>query len=78
MTAYLIEVFGGVEPELCGPFENAEKRDDAAAEWFREYGIYSPHSLFALDVEGDGKPEVWAYSAAFADEACGALEDDCG
>lgn len=63
---YLLVMHGDVEPELRGPFERAELRDDAA----REHRCADPakcDGLYRLDVLEGGVPTVCAYAGAELD-----------
>jgi hypothetical protein len=65
LVRYLIQVWGGVEPELYGPFASDEERDEQAKELFGE-----EHAVFKMSLE-DGVPSVETYSCREVDDLTG-------
>jgi hypothetical protein len=61
---YVIEVFGGVEAEVIGPFDSDEARDEEARR-VRAQGGDDEYSAFWLDVDEAGRPSVGSYSGGF-------------
>lgn len=67
---YLIEVEGGVEPSIQGPFQTEDERDDAAKQIHAAQE--EDDGLFWADVDEDGGLTVGAYMAGFfLDEPAG-------
>lgn len=66
MELYLIEVEGGIEPTLHGPYTSEDTRN-REARTIREGqdNEYSDDVIFWLDVAADGKPTIGTYSGAF-------------
>ena len=66
-TYYVLIVLGDIEPELRGPYRDAEDRD-LAAKQHRKRDVSENDGIFWLDVGEHGKPEVGSYSGGFFDE----------
>jgi len=64
MKHYFINVIGGVDAEIIGPYKTDDKRD-AEAKQFRYNEQSENDSIFALDITELGDPVIWSYSAAF-------------
>lgn len=61
---YLVFVEGDIEPQIIGPFADAEERDSTAHELRRECG--EDHGIFMLNVDpANGKPTMGAYCGGF-------------
>jgi hypothetical protein len=60
----LLVVVGDTEPEILGPYETEEERDQAARDYRRENG--DSDGVYALDMTGTA--EVAAYSGAFFED----------
>jgi hypothetical protein len=58
---YVLTVFGGVSPELHGPYKSAENRDRAAKKLHAE-GSPEEDSVFWLTIWENGRPEVGCYT----------------
>ena len=67
-TPYLLIMIGDIEPELRGPFDSEETRDQAAVAHRRQHGL--DDGVFAVDVDWDARElDFWAYAAGeFMDE----------
>lgn len=63
MNYYLLAVFDDVDPTLIGPFPNEDLRDDKAIEIREAFG--KDHGIYALDIDGPGKPKIDAYPGKF-------------
>ena len=63
MTYYLVFVYDDIDPGLIGPFPSEEMRDDKAIEIREEFG--KDHGIYALDIDGPGKPRMDAYPGKF-------------
>ena len=69
---YLLVIHGDVEPEVRGPFERAQLRDEAARE-HRSSDPDKDDGLYRLDVSAAGSPSVAAYGGSeFCDARQGA------
>ena len=68
MNHYFIGVWGGVEPQLRGPFVSSPVRDRAAAEWMVGEGHDGEDTAFALDIDPVVKPACFAYRAGYMDD----------
>lgn len=67
MSYWLIFVWSDVEPEIRGPFDTEETRDQAAKELRREEG--EDHGIFMLDITDDvPTPVVSSYCGGFFDQ----------
>ena len=64
MTYYLIDVYGGTDPELVGPYSTEDERD-IEAKTIRNATQTEEDALFRLDVDDAGKPYVYPYVAGF-------------
>jgi len=62
---YLVEVWGGVEPMLHGPYESEDERDSEALRIFKA-GSHED-SLFWASVSADGELAMGAFSNEFLD-----------
>ena len=60
---YLLVVWGDVEPEILGPYDDEESRGARAIEIRREHG--DGHGIFRLSAEAIGAIEVSAFSNGF-------------
>ena len=60
---YLLEVEGGVEPIVCGPYRTKHERDKAAKQIRRKQ--QENDSLFWADIDGAGTLSVGTYTAGF-------------
>jgi len=64
---YIVDVHGGIEPDLSGPYATAADRDTAARQVHREQS--DDDATFWLDIALiDGKPpivDIGSYSGAF-------------
>jgi len=58
-TMYVIEVSGGIEPLVSGPYATSTEQQEAARK-FRNQD--EDNISFWLDIGPDGTPEVGAYS----------------
>ena len=56
MKYYVVFFWGCVEPQLHGPFDDPEKRDDHAKELWRSNGDNSEHCICRMSVSVDGEP----------------------
>lgn len=63
MHHYMLFVAGDVSPELIGPFDSGEIRDNEARRLKHSCG--DKHGIFWLNVDDHGVPVVGAYSAGF-------------
>ena len=54
---YVLFIWGGTEPEIHGPYEDAAKRDTEAIKLLKKD---IEHSVFGMDIE-NGIPNIWAY-----------------
>jgi hypothetical protein len=63
MKHYLFITWGDIDPEILGPFESEDTRDDRAKELKKEHG--DENGIFMLDVEDNGMPSANAYSGGF-------------
>lgn len=63
MNYYLVFVYDDIDPDLIGPFPSKEMRDDKAIDIREEFG--KNHGIYALDIDGPGKPFIEAYSGGF-------------
>lgn len=59
----LLIIRNGVEPELLGPYPNAEHRDAAA-----KLRTHPADSVFAFDIDEHGKPSIAEYGGDFFDD----------
>lgn len=59
---YLIVIWSDIEPQLGGPFDNPEDRDDRAREVRENNG--DEHGIYWLNVDGE-ELEIGAYSGSF-------------
>lgn len=59
---YVLLIHGDIEPEVIGPFETEDARDQAAKA-LRADDSDMDNGIFSLDCTG--KPEVEAYSGGF-------------
>jgi hypothetical protein len=66
----LIRVWGGVEPELYGPFGTEEERDEEAKDLF---GM--EHAVFKLYFE-DGVPSLGSYTGEEVDDLTGGVDPE--
>lgn len=74
---YLVQMVGGLEPELRGPFQNEDKRDQAAKKVHEI--MKDEDNIFALDIEiqiNPGgtleiRPSAFTYSGGFFEESEG-------
>ena len=57
---YLILVWGDVDPQLEGPFENEQDRDNRAAEYRNDEGD-DAGGIYRLDLPEQGDPEIYSY-----------------
>lgn len=73
---YTIFVWGDVEPEIFGPFDTEEERDEKSHEIRRKEGS-DEGGLYMLNVSASGNLEVGAYTGGFFDQDDG-LEEDGG
>jgi hypothetical protein len=60
---YLLEVEGGVEPIVRGPYHTKRERDNAAKQIRRRQ--QEDDSLFWADIDGAGTLSVGTYTACF-------------
>ena len=67
---HLLVVWGDVEPEILGPYDDEESREARAVELKREHG--DEHGIFRLSAEVIGAIEVSAFSNGFFYDALGA------
>jgi hypothetical protein len=58
---FLLVVWGDIEPEISGPFENEEERDREAQRLRKENG--NDHGIFPMECET--MPEISTYSGGF-------------
>ena len=63
MRYYLVFVHDDIEPDLMGPFPSEELRDDKAIDIREEFG--KDHGIYALDIDGPGKPTIAPYPGKF-------------
>lgn len=63
---YVLFVCNDIEPQLHGPFDDPDERDDHARTLRRQHG--DDHGIFPLDIDDDGVPSTSAYSHAFFQE----------
>jgi hypothetical protein len=59
-------ILGDVEPDLIGPFEDAEARDAEAKIRRAEEG--DEHGYYMLDIPDDAPPSMNAYPGGFFEE----------
>lgn len=64
MNLYLLKMVGDVYPELDGPFENEDERNDAAIA-HRDGDPEMEDGLFRLDIDEEGTPSIYPYSGGF-------------
>lgn len=62
---YVLFIYEDVEPQLYGPYDTTEDRDQKARELRVEEG--EDHGIYMLDMDS-GLPEVNSYSGAFFEE----------
>jgi hypothetical protein len=62
-TYHVLIVYDDIEPELVGPFDTFQARDERSKELKRQHG--NEHGIFTLDVDAKGTPSVGAYPAGF-------------
>ncbi len=60
---YLLEVEGGVEPTVHGPFRTTDERDNAAKQIRQRQK--EDDGLFWADIDGAGRLAVGSYRAGF-------------
>lgn len=65
--SYLITVTGGTEPELLGPYDSPEERDEEAKRQWSEELSQETDAVFGLDVslKSGNDPTLFSYSNAF-------------
>lgn len=61
---YVLPVFGGVEPDLIGPYDTEELRD-AESRRHRREDQRDDDGLFGLDIDEHGVPSVFSYTSHF-------------
>lgn len=67
LVHHLIDVWGGVEPSVLGPWPTEEDRDAAALALRAEQ---SPEdNIFTLTIDAHGRPWVGTYSNGFFEDA---------
>ena len=59
MLFYFLFIEGGVEPDMFGPFDTEQARDDQAKAVYSVKG--DDHGYFSLDIN-NGVPEVSTYT----------------
>ena len=60
---YLLIMHGDIEPEVIGPYQDGETRDEAALAYRREHG--RDDGIFMLSTDEAGVPSVEAYCGGF-------------
>ncbi len=63
LRRFLVFVWGSVAPELCGPYDTDDARDEAARTLCVERG--AEHGIFKLDIYGDNAHGISAYAEDF-------------
>ena len=61
MQHYVVIVEDNIFPRLEGPYDLEEERDLAAKHHHQRYR--SHNNLFALDIDHEGDPAIWPFSA---------------
>jgi len=64
MKFYLLFIWNDIEPDLLGPFETIEERNEKAKELYEENG----NECGYFPIESDSKIFVSSYSCAFFKE----------
>lgn len=65
VDVYLI--FGDIEPEIIGPFQSEDERDNKALELRREHG--DEDGIYMLNVDNrNGEPSIHTYCGGFFDQ----------
>ena len=63
---YVLFVWGDVDPDLIGPFDTDEARDEEAKE--KRYQEGDEHGYYWMDVDEEGIPNVGSYTGSFFEE----------
>ena len=67
MAKYLVIIHGDVEPELVGPFNDEDERDNRAIK-HRKSDPAKEDGLFTLDIDETGIPSIDAFAAGYLDD----------
>ena len=60
---YLLIMHGDIEPEVIGPYDTEDQRDNAALAYRAEHG--RDDGVFMLSTDDTGVPSVEAYCGGF-------------